>query len=410
VELDLHQSDVTQGLPPRLARFVRVGAWGFAAVLALACYLVPQDAPLVWYPLNSPGDDLYYLEISCASSKAGEVQIRYDVADMGHRPGDTIRIPVSKSAVAFTYTYPLPDAAIVEMRVAFPADRGEVAIRNMRVINRRGEEIRRFTRDMFRAQNQISAITATADGWTLQSAPGSVDPFARIELFSPIHSPGANRRNLERCFLSTGYLAVMLAVMLVTLFCTLSPLAGRSGLLRHAAPLTAVALVLAVIGNRGLIANSIRFAHFRAPPIPPGLHLEFDLTSGDSGEARLHLETADGLPSKPDLVEPFEMTSGLQVVRFPLSVASYRIVRFSPAHPRQQIAISGIRLVDNGQRTVAALPLQSLTGPGQGMNASSTDVLTIDSASSGGSPALEMNSTGLAMLNRALQKPASTDR
>ena len=49
---------------------------GLLAVLAAAgAFCLPQKVkvPLEFYPLNHPGDDILYLEITCASDKAGFV-------------------------------------------------------------------------------------------------------------------------------------------------------------------------------------------------------------------------------------------------------------------------------------------------------------------------------------------------
>src|SRR5258708_17821777 len=153
----------------------------FAAALAAGAFLLPQEVPLEWYPLNNPGTDINYLEISCAANVTGEVQIRYDLALRGHQPIDTIRIPISPTTQTYTYTFPLPDAPIVEMRVIPPAG-GELTIRQMRIINRRNEEIRRFTYDLFRVERNSATITPSPEGWKLISAPGVTSPSTRIAL------------------------------------------------------------------------------------------------------------------------------------------------------------------------------------------------------------------------------------
>ena len=82
-------------LPPT-APSIFQPTWGrffVAALLALLGFLLPQEVPLEWYPLNNPGTDINYLEISCAANVTGEVQIAYDLARHGHRPIDTIRWP-----------------------------------------------------------------------------------------------------------------------------------------------------------------------------------------------------------------------------------------------------------------------------------------------------------------------------
>ncbi|MEY3775203.1 MAG: hypothetical protein RLZZ129_1983, partial [Verrucomicrobiota bacterium] len=185
-----------------------------AAVLAVMGFLLPQEVPLEWYPLNEPGTDIHYLEIACASNVNGEVQIRYDPWLLGSRPFDNITFPISPTTRTFTYTFPLPDLPIVEMSVLPPKD-GELTIRQLRIINRRGEEIRRFTHDLFRIQPGLAAIEPLPEGWKLVAAPEAPAPAARIELFSPIVPVGMNHRNLLRGLLSTGYLAGMLFILLM---------------------------------------------------------------------------------------------------------------------------------------------------------------------------------------------------
>lgn len=63
--------------------------------------------PLEWYPLNEPGTDINYLEISCASDKTGEVQIFYNLT-RGINSLDSIRIPISSTTQTYTYTFPCP--------------------------------------------------------------------------------------------------------------------------------------------------------------------------------------------------------------------------------------------------------------------------------------------------------------
>jgi len=73
-----------------------------------------------------------------------------------------------------------------------------------------------------------------------------------------------NGRNLRRCLLSWGYLALMLWIIL---FAAYLALRGRRENGREAAKacvfLAFVALLFSAVGNRGLIKNSIRIAHYR---------------------------------------------------------------------------------------------------------------------------------------------------
>ena len=118
----------------------------FAFIIAAAAFFIPQEVPLEWYPLNNPGTDINYLEISCSSDKDGWVQIFYD-ATRGMNELNSIRFPIGPSEQSFTYTFPLPDLPITELRLDPPSDGAKLFVRQMRIINRRNEEIRRFTRD-----------------------------------------------------------------------------------------------------------------------------------------------------------------------------------------------------------------------------------------------------------------------
>src|SRR3954471_357349 len=79
-------------------------SWGrlaLATVAAIVAFGLPQEIPLEWYPLNEPGTDINYLEISCKSDVSGNVQIRYDVGRLGSRPFDNILWPVSPTDQTF---------------------------------------------------------------------------------------------------------------------------------------------------------------------------------------------------------------------------------------------------------------------------------------------------------------------
>ena len=60
---------------------------------------------------------------------------------------------------AYTYTFPLPDAPLRHLRLdPFVSGAGEFTITNFRIINRRGEEIHRFTGEDFQLTHQIDVI------------------------------------------------------------------------------------------------------------------------------------------------------------------------------------------------------------------------------------------------------------
>ena len=374
----------------------------FAAVLASGAFLLPQEVPLEWYPLNNPGTDINYLEISCAANVNGNVEIRYDLAQRGHQPINTIRWPISPTTQTFTYTFPLPDAPIVEMRV-IPPTGGELTIRQMRIINRRNEEIRRFTYDLFRVERDSVVITPSIEGWKLICAAGVTDPSTRIELFSPIVPVGKDHRNLLRCLLSTGYLSLMLWILLLAVLFVFYRPPGWRDLLLHLGFMASIAILFAFVGNRGLIKNSIHYARYSHPPPIPGLRLEFDLISSGPSQAQLFWDTGKGIRESESERQEYQPHTGVQHLRFNLPIKPLKGLRFDPRSNEGRLEIRGIRIVDTGQCTAAVLPLDSLhaireitkleAGP---------EVLTIEVAPNGKDPISEFTPAAVAIINRTV--------
>lgn len=383
-------------------------SWGrlaLATLVAALGFLLPQEVPLEWYPLNEPGTDINYLEISCAANVNGEVQIWYDLARNGHRPIDTIRIPISPTTQTFTYTFPLPDAPIVEMGVVPPLAGGVLTIRQMRIINRRGEEIRRFTRDLFRATHEIDAIVPLPDGWKIVSTDKATAPYARLELFSPIIPVDKDHRNLLRCLLSTGYLAGMLLILLLAvLTATWRPRSWRDFLV-HAGFMAGLAVSFAFVGNRGLIRNSVNYARYVPPPILPGLSLEFDLESKGPSASQLFWDTGTGFSETESLRQPYEPHEGLQILRFALPGKPVKALRFDPSETEGKLLIRGIRLVDKGQNTRAVLPLDALVADRQiaTLKAEATE-LSVETTPGATDPILQFKPAAVAMVNQAFAK------
>ena len=373
----------------------------FAAALAVGAFFLPQEVPLEWYPLNNPGTDINYLEISCAANVTGNVEISYDVAQRGHRPIDTIRWPISPTTQTYTYTFPLPDAPIVEMRV-IPPTGGELTIRQMRIINRRNEEIRRFTHDLFRAERDTT-IAPSAEGWKLTSAPGATSPSTRIELFSPIIPVGKDHRNLLRCLLSTGYLSLMLWILLLAVLFTFYRPTGWRDLLLHLGFMASVAILFSFVGNRGLIRNSIHYAQYTHPPAIPGLNLEFDLISSGPSQAQLFWDTGNGLNEAESSRQDYESHQGLQILRFPLPAKPLKNLRFDPRGNTGRLEIRGIRIIDTGQRTQAVLPLISLQVVRDiAKLEAGRETLTIEVTPKGKDPITEFNPAVVDIVNRTV--------
>ena len=349
--------------PPSSTAGVFQPTWGrgiFAFLLALAGFFLPQEIPLEWYPLNEPGTDINYLEISCASDKTGNVEISYALGQRGHQPINTIKFPISPTAQTYTYTFPLPDAPMVEMHVSPPGQGGTLTIRQMRIINRRSEEIRRFTRDQFQAEHEIAGIAPSSEGWKLTSIAGATSPSTRVELRSPIIPVRKDHRNLLRCLLSTGYLTMMLWILLLAVLFTFYRPAGWRDLLAHLGFMACLALFFSVVGNRGLIRNSVHYARYQPPPLAPGLTLEFDVLTKSPAMAQLFYDTGNGFNEPESIRLNYEPHQGLQTLRYTLPGKPLKALRFDPREDEDQLDFRGIRIVDAGQNTRAVLPLNAL--------------------------------------------------
>jgi hypothetical protein len=374
-----------------------------AAAVAVAGFLLPQEVPLEWYPLNEPGTDINYLEITCSSDKDGDVQIFYNLST-GINQLNSIYSPISPTEQTFTYTFPLPDGPITELRIDPVAKGGTLTIRQMRIINRRNEEIRRFTRDMFLPQHQIAEITPVPDGWKITSTAGANDPYARIEMYSPIVPVGKDHRNLLRCLLSTGYLAGMLFILLMAVLTATWRPRGWRDFFVHAGFMAGLAVLFAPVGNRGLIRNSVHYSRFQAPPPSENLNLEFDLTiDNPTLEAQVFWDTGAGFAEeRSHRVRP-EPHSLLQTVRFPLPRQPVRALRFDPLDGAANLRIRGMRVVDGGMNTRLVLPLSALRPAHEiAKTEVKNDILEIATAPNATDPILEFSPDAVARLNAVL--------
>ena len=389
-------------LPPSSAASAFQPTWGrgfFALALAIAGFLLPQEVPLEWYPLNEPGTDINYLEISCAADTTGDVQIYYNLS-RGINELNCIKFPISPTTQTYTYTFPLPDGPITELRVDPPSKGGALNIRQMRIINRRGEEIRRFTRDMFRPTNQIAAITPSPEGWKLISTPTANDPYARIEIFSPIIPVGKDHRNLLRCLLSTGYLAMMLTILLLAVLFTFYRPSHWRDLAAHVGFMASIALMFAFVGNRGLIRNSVYYAQYKPWPMAAGLTLEFDLLNRGTSNAQLFWDTGAGVNEAESKRQDYEPHQGLQTLRFPLPNQAIKGLRFDPHDGDGRLEIRGIRVVDAGQHTRAVLPLSALLAVSQIAKLEATDErVVLEIAAGEKDPITEFSPAAVAQVN-----------
>lgn len=331
----------------------------FAAALAIAGFWLPQEIPLEWYPLNNPGQDILYLEIACAADKTGEVQIFYD-ATKGMNEHESIRWPISPTTQTYTYTFPLPDAPITELRLDPVAEGGALTVRQLRIIDRRGTEVRRFTKDDIVPLQQIAGITPIAEGWKIISEPSANDPYARIQLDAPILAKGINHRNFLRCLYSGSYLALMLWILLLAVLFVFYRPRGWRELLAHLGFMAALALMFSAVGNRGLIKNSVRYARFVPPVVAPGVELEVYLSIDHPQAAQLFWDLGRGINEADSLRSDYERHDGLQTLRFPLPATPLKGLRFDPLDGEAQLVIRGLRVVDAAHHALAVLPLASL--------------------------------------------------
>lgn len=245
------------------------GRMAAAVLVAVAAFLIPQGVPLEWYPLNNPGKDIDYLEITCASDRSGEITIYYDTTH-GINEFDSIRFPISPSVRCYTYTFPLPDAPIVSLRLRPVANGATLTVSKLAVVNRRGDLIFQVTREMLGKSDEIGSILPHPEGWMITSVPGAQRPMVLVTVPHPIVPLGMNMRNLHRCILSTGYLAGMLLILLsAVLFSFWRPQSWRDFWPRIAF-LFILALLFSFVGNRGLIWNSIRYLNFEVPTAMKG--------------------------------------------------------------------------------------------------------------------------------------------
>lgn len=236
-----------------------------AIAVAAIAFLLPQEAPLVFYPLNNPSRGILQLQIACAATVTGTTKFHLD-SGKGFNDVEVISWPIAPSSQTYTYTFPLPDAPLLGLRLdPFASGSGEFIITNWRIIEREGKEVRRFKADDLRRLKQIKDVVPVPGGWKLVA--GGDNPNVCVDFPAPLVPFGMNLRNFQRCLLSWSYLALMLWILLLAVYFALV----RGGPLKEIAAaaifLAGIALLFAFVGNRGLIKDSIHSASFR-PPVP----------------------------------------------------------------------------------------------------------------------------------------------
>jgi hypothetical protein len=330
-----------------------------AAAVAVAALFVPQEIPLQWFPLNEPGTDINYLEITCAANETGTTEVFLNTGS-GINHLNKISWPISPTENTYTYTFPLLDAPIAEFRLDPIGYGGTLTIRQMRIIDRMGAQIQRFTKDHFIPLHEIAEIAPAPDGWKITSTPEATDPYARIDLYSPLFAKGLNHRNFLRCLYSWSYLGLMLWILLLAVLFTFYRPRGWRDLLSHVSFMAAIALMFSAVGNRGLIKNSYRYSRFVPPAIAPGLQLEIDLRINHPAYAQLFWDAGEGYSESNSVREDYEVHTYLQTLRFRLPQKPLQELRFDPLDGEAQIDIREIRVVDKGNLTRVVVPLDSL--------------------------------------------------
>ncbi len=400
----------------------------FAAAVALAAFFLPQEIPLEWYPLNNPSSGLRYLEITCAANTTGNTQIFLNTGRHINEL-EKISFPIGPSEMAFTYTFPLADAPLREIRLD-PLDRpGELRITNFRLLNRRGEELRRFTKDSFTSAQGLAPVEPTTDGWKM-IVTGDHGGFAHIDFSHFVAPEGMNERNLKRCLLSTGYLAMMLWIILLAVFFAFRAPEPARKTLASMAFLAVLATCFAPVGNRGLIRNSIRFANTELPPPSRDFALELDVNVHQPTGAQLFWDIGHGIreeDSHPTAYAPTPAPT-VQTIRFPLpsspspdssttsSPRYLRSLRFDPLGTAGRLDIRRIRLTDGNGNVRLTLPVESSFEPAhQIAKLEHTrelihDILHVETTPDANDPILHFTPDAVAKISAILSGPAADPR
>ncbi len=332
-------------------------SWGralFAALLAFLAFLLPQKIALEWYPLNEPGNDIHYLEATLRTSNTGNIRIIYDCG-FGFVEPYNITIPVAPSDMAFTYTFPLPDAPLRKLYID-PVDApGELEFTRLRIINRREEEVRNFSPDEFKISEGLR-LEPTLHGWKLVATEATAfDAGADVD-FLPVRPVGMNYRNVLRCLLSWSYLSFMLwLIVLAIYFATLRHRRGKD-ILRACAFLLLICCLMAFVGTRGMLKNTYRISKFKPVKVPSGHTLEFEVAAQHPADVSLitHPTQPGDHPAAPLADHPH-----LQPVRFPLTDLS-KDADVKLRLPDGAVKVMPLRIRDGGRYTVLEIPVSAL--------------------------------------------------
>ena len=394
-KLDSEIPDVTPDLfRPSVGR-----AW-LTAVFAVAAFFIPQKIPLEWYPLNNPSSGLRYLEITCAANATGNVRI-YLQGIRGNNDLDAIGWPIGPSEMAYTYTFPLPDMPLNGLRV-YPLDQpGELRITNFRLLNRRGEELRRFICGSFTTNAGVE-IMPTKEGWRMTEFRRSgVWEWASIDFGHYTAAEGMNTRNLQRCLLSTSYLALMLWILLLAVFFAFRRPEPWRKTIASMAFLALLGVLFSFVGNRGLIRNSVRYSLVELPPRSSKLTLEMDVTVSCPAVAQLFWDTGEGFSEKDSCISPLGDSPNEQTLRFPLPEKTIAALRFDPLDRSGRLNVRRVRLVDGNGDVRCTFDADAFESVQQiATLKKQEETMVIETTPNAGDPILMVKPKPLAQLNQ----------
>lgn len=374
---------------------------GLAWVLAIAAFFVPQRIPLEWYPLNEPGTDIHYLEIKCASNKDGWVTLWYDITH-GWSDIDQIKFPISPTEQTFTYTFPLPDAPMIGLRVDSVGKGGTLTVHHMRLINRRGEEVRTFPIESLDPVQGVAAIQSVPPGWSITSTPDAPYASALIAPFALVEPVGMTGRNIHRCLLSTGYLAGMLVILMLAVTSAFWRPSGWLDFLGHIALLAVIAVPFSAVGNRGLIRNTIRYAAYEPVERAPEPTLEIRFAADSSCETQLYWDTGTGFAEAASLSRSYVHAPQPHTIRFPLPDQPLATLRFDPARSPCSARIIDIQVTDGRAPQGRPIPRDAFVAVNQIESLTPTeDGLRIQTPSDANDPYIHFTTEAVQAINAA---------
>jgi hypothetical protein len=167
-------------------------------------------AALPFLTTTASRKDIFYFEITVASSEPGLVQVFYDVGRGLNEPDSTTKL-VGGGSKPVVLRFGLPPGSYRGLRFDPINREATVAFSDARIVDRSGRVIRRFPPADFRAANQVASVIPKNGGWEMRTTPGGTDPNFEILLDQPF----ALRPGLNHWITTAGgaFVIVFLAVM-----------------------------------------------------------------------------------------------------------------------------------------------------------------------------------------------------